>query len=139
MRSDIVYLDAPGRTQDLLNLKWALRAAGYTIGSMWHETGANDIGMALRNHWSTEEIERLQRCDLLVAICEGPNKTPPELAMMAGFALARGIKVCWIGSPVQGLTQFRSVKQYNTAEEFRREIVSRSFSESIAVNERVAA
>jgi hypothetical protein len=139
MRTDIVYLDAPDRTQDLLNLKWALRAAGYTIASTWHESGVNGTGASLRNHWSTEEIQRLQRCGLLVVVSERANAPRPELAMMAGFALARGIKVCWIGLPVQGLSEFRAVQQYNTAEEFRRAIVSPSSSACIAVNERLAA
>jgi hypothetical protein len=37
MRGNDVYLEAPSRTQELLNIKRALQAAGFRIGSTWHE------------------------------------------------------------------------------------------------------
>jgi len=37
MRGNDVYLEAPGRTQELLNIKWTLQAAGFRIRSTWHE------------------------------------------------------------------------------------------------------
>jgi hypothetical protein len=37
MPGNTIYLEAPELTQDLLNIKWALRSPGYAIGSTWHE------------------------------------------------------------------------------------------------------
>jgi hypothetical protein len=36
MRGNHFYLEAPGRTQELLNIKWTLQSAGFRIGSTWH-------------------------------------------------------------------------------------------------------
>lgn len=50
--------------------------------------------------------------------------------MMAGFALARGLRVIWIGSPVRGLNDFRAIKKFNTADDFRRQIFQETYSQS---------
>lgn len=47
MPRNTVYLEAPERTQDLLNIKWALRSAAYAIGSTWHDDNAGAPSVAL--------------------------------------------------------------------------------------------
>jgi hypothetical protein len=37
MSRNKVYLEAAGRTQELLNIKWTLKSGGFRIGSSWHE------------------------------------------------------------------------------------------------------
>jgi hypothetical protein len=93
MRGNTVYLEAPGRTQDLLNIKWTLRSAGYDIRSTWHEGNAIASLLSFRDHWNASSVEQLQICDSLIVICGEGDSSMPELAMMAGFALARGIRL----------------------------------------------
>lgn len=69
MPKNTVYLEAPERTQDLLNLKWTLRSAGYTIGSTWHEGEAITSLLPFRDHWNATSVGQLQICDSLVVIC----------------------------------------------------------------------
>ena len=57
-------------------------------------------------------MEQLQFCDALVAVC-GIDRIVPELAMMAGFALARGLRVIRINAPVGGLNDFQAIQQFN--------------------------
>ena len=139
MPRNAVYLEAPARTQDLLNVKWALQAAGYTIGSSWHEGEVNTSSLAFQNHWNATGLERLQTCDSLVVICGTIDRAAPELALMAGFALACGLRVIWIGSPIRGLSDFRAVQQFDTAEDFRKQILQQMYSRSILNDERLAA
>jgi hypothetical protein len=138
MPRNTVYLEAPDRTQDLLNIKWALRSAGYAIGSTWHEGEAITSLLAFKDHWNARSVEQLQICDSLVVVCNS-DKAIPELAMMAAFALARGLEVLWIGSLVRGLTNFRAVQQLNTAEDFRKQILQQKYSQSTLAHENVAA
>jgi hypothetical protein len=133
-----VYLEAAERTQDLLNIKWALRSAGYVIGSTWHDSDST-TWPSFKDHWNAIGMEQLQFCDSLVVICERGVDTIPELAMMAGFALARGIRVSWIGTPVRVLSDFAAVKHFNSPETFQREIVSAMYREAVWTNERMAA
>jgi hypothetical protein len=95
MRGNTVYLEAPERTQNLLNIKWTLRSAGYAIGSTWHEGEGIKSLLTFRDHWNASSVGQLQICDSLVVICESGDKSVPELAIMAGFALARGMTVFW--------------------------------------------
>ena len=48
----IFYLEAPGVTQDLLTIKWTLRAAGYAIGSTWHDSETSTRLLPFQDHWS---------------------------------------------------------------------------------------
>jgi hypothetical protein len=139
MPGNTIYLEAPELTQDLLNIKWALRSAGYAIGSTWHENEAITSLLAFRDHWTARGLEQLQTCDSLVVVCGNSDKATPELAMMAGFALARGVRVVWIGSPVQAMSDFRAVQQFNTAEDFRKQVLQQMYSPSIPTDERLAA
>jgi len=118
-----VYLDGPDCTQDLLDIKWSLRSAGYEIGSTWHDVEGSLSFLGSAHHWNENRVEQLQICDLLVVVCGDNEKTVLEVPMMAGFALARGLSVIWIGPPVRGLTDFRSVRHYDTAEDFRKQIL----------------
>jgi hypothetical protein len=52
MSKHTVYLEAPKRTQDLLNVKWALRSAGYSIGSGWHDAEAGVPNLGSEHHWN---------------------------------------------------------------------------------------
>ena len=92
MRGKKVYLEAADRTQDLLNIKWALRSAGYSIASTWHDADATK-GPASRYHWNARSLEQLKQCDCLIVICGTCSVVAPELALMAGSALACGIRV----------------------------------------------
>ena len=136
MRPSKIYLEAPGRTQELLNVKWALRSAGYSIVSTWHEA---DASSALQDHWDRSSLEQLQLCDSLVVVCASHSSRAPELAMMAGFALARGIAVYWIGPSPRVLCDFRAVQQFATHEEFRKQVLSRTHAEAASVPDRLAA
>jgi hypothetical protein len=133
-----VYLEAAERTQDLLNIKWALRSAGYVIGSTWHDVDST-TWPRFKDHWNAIGMEQLQFCDSLVVICERGIPAIAELAMMAGFALARGIRVFWIGTPVGALSDSPAVKHFNRPETFQKEIVSAMLWESVGANERMAA
>jgi hypothetical protein len=130
MPGNTVYLEAPDRTQDLLTIKWTLRAAGYAIMSTWHDGGASTSFMSSGDHWNATGVERLQHCDSLIVICGNDERSRPELAMMAGFAIARGVRVIWIGRAVWGLSDFRAVEQFNTVEDFRKQILQQMHSQS---------
>ena len=138
MRGNTIYLEAPDRTQDLLNIKWALLSAGYSIGSTWHN-GDAITWPAFKDHWNAFGMEQLQLCDCLVVICGTRGTVAPELAMMAGFALACGIRLYWIGPLVGGLRDFRAVEQFDSTEIFLKQLLSRKSRESVRNNERVAA
>ena len=139
MRGNDVYLEAPARTQELLNIKWTLLSAGLRIGSTWHDGQATLSTLASKNHWNARSIEQLHTCDSLIVICGKDDRAKPELAMMAGVALARGLQVIWIGPPVAGLSAFRAVCQFNTAEDYRKQILQQMYSQSALTTERLAA
>jgi hypothetical protein len=140
MRQRVVYLEALNRTQDLLNIKWALISAGYTIGSTWHDGEATTSPWALMDHWDAKSMEQLQNCDALVVTSGTVGRAAvPELAMMAGFALARGLRIVWIGSAIAGLSNLKAVQHFNTAEDFRKQILSQMCSQPMSVEGRLAA
>jgi len=139
MRGNDVYLEAPGRTQELLNIKWTLQAAGFRIASIWHEVRGSTSSLSSKDHWNATGFEQLQACDSLVVICGKDDRGIPEMAMMAGLALARGLQVIWIGPPVGGLNAFRAVCQFNTAEDYRKQILQQMYSQSASIAERLAA
>src|SRR4051794_13234798 len=62
------YLEAPGVTQDLLTIKWTLRAAGYAIGSTWHDSETSTRLLPFQDHWSACCAAQLQLCDALVVL-----------------------------------------------------------------------
>jgi hypothetical protein len=132
VRKNDVYLEAPGRTQELLNIKWTLLSAGFGIGSTWHEGQESTSTLSAKDHWNARGVEQLQACDLLVVICGRDDKAVPEMAIMAGLALARGLQVIWVGPPVGGLTAFRAVSQFNTAEDYRKQILQQMYSQSVS-------
>ena len=139
MPSQTIYLEAPERTQDLLNIKWTLKSAGYAIGSTWHEDDESAPSIAVKHHWNANSLEQLQVCDSLVVMCERTGGTPPEVPMMAGFALARGLRVIWIGAPVCGLSDFPAVEQFETAEDFLKQLQRETLSLPAPEAEELAA
>jgi hypothetical protein len=134
-----IYLDGPGRTQDLLDLKWALRSAGYAIGSSWHDIKGSMSFLGSADHWNAKRVEQLQACDWLVVVSGKSDNVVPEVSMMAGFALARGLEVVWIGPPVGGLTDFRAVRQYDSAEDFRRQLLLQMSERPVLTDDRLVA
>ena len=134
-----VYLEAPNATQDLLNIKWTLLSAGYAIGSTWHESEPGSSSGGGADHWNAGRVEQLQVCDSLVVVNGGKDTAVPEVSMMAGFALARGLRVIWIGTPVHGLSDFRAVQQFDTAEDFRWQVLLHANSLPILTDKRLAA
>ena len=73
-------------------------------------------------------------------ICEKSNDAGMELATMTDFALARGLRAPWIGRLVRALAGFRAVQQFDSAEEFRTEILRQVYSSSLdSVSARLAA
>jgi len=139
MRGNDVYLEAPELSQELLNIKWTLLSAGFRIGSTWHENQPNTSTLASKYHWNAAGVEQLQVCDSLVVICGKDDRSTSELAMMAGFALARGLKVIWIGRTVKYLKAFRAVCQFDTAEDYRKHILQQMYSRSVSTTGRLAA
>src|SRR3954453_8059579 len=129
MRGKKVYLEAPGRIQELLNLKWRLKAAGLGIESTWHDVPGSMAGLSVKDHWNAKGVERLQTCDLLVVICGKDDRSISEMAMMAGLALAHGLQVVWIGASVGVLNAFRTVWQFNTAEDYERTLRQHMYSQ----------
>lgn len=139
MPGKITYLEAPDRTQELLNIKWTLLSAGHDIRSTWHDADAVTSPLKLRDHWNAKSLEQMRFCDSLVVICGNGDRSMPELAMMAGFALARGMQVFWVGAPIKGLCDFRAVRQFSTPKDFEKAIVERAHSQSLAKGARLAA
>jgi hypothetical protein len=54
MPKHTVYLEAPKRTQDLLSIKCALRSAGYSSGSSWHDPEAGAPHLGSEHHWNAK-------------------------------------------------------------------------------------
>jgi hypothetical protein len=138
MRANTVYLEARLRTQELLNIKWTLRSAGYRIGSTWHEDEPTNL-LACNGHWNVMSVAQLQACELLVVVCGRNEAATPEMAMMTGFALARGLRVIWIGSEVRGLSDFRGVEQFDTADDFLQQVLKQMYSNVASADQRLAA
>ncbi len=139
MRRQTVYLEAPERTQDLLNVKWTLLSAGYAIGSTWHDDARSTPALAFNEHWNGTSLEQLQACDLLIVFRGKKENAVLEVPMMAGFALARGLRIAWIGTPVRGLSDFHRVQQFDTADDFLKQILEELPSLPILEAERLAA
>jgi hypothetical protein len=138
MPQNAVYLEASEATQDLLTIKWTLRSAGYAIASTWHDSQANRSHWGCAHHWMAGALKLLRSCDSLVVV-SGKTGTPtPELAMMAAFALDRGLRVIWIGNVIDLLRHFSAVEHFDTAEQFRSAIVARMHVQP-AVAEQLAA
>ena len=58
MSKHTVYIEAPKRRQDLLNIKWALFSAGYSIGSSWHDAEAGAQHLGSEHHWNAKSVEQ---------------------------------------------------------------------------------
>jgi hypothetical protein len=134
MSKPMFYLEAPSVTQDLLTVKWSLRAAGYAIGSTWHDTDLN-TGLPRQDHWSTRRVEQLQACEALVVLSGKAEDAARELGLMAGIALARGLRVIWLGPPVPMLSAFRAVELFQTAEDFRKHLVHQQYSPALSLTD----
>jgi hypothetical protein len=126
MSRNTVYLETPDRTQDLLNIKWALRSAGYIIRSTWHDSPAVP---SPKNHWNSGMFKLLPSCDFLVVIAGKNGPARPELAIMAGFALARHLKVAWIGDAVELIADLGAIQHFKDAEQFCRAIVQETYAQ----------
>jgi hypothetical protein len=92
-----------------------------------------------KDHWNAWTVQQLQSCDSLVVICGKNDRAAAELAMMAGLALARGLEVIWIGPPARSLKAFRAARQFNTAEEYRKQVLQKMYSSSASSTAGMAA
>jgi hypothetical protein len=124
MYGNTVYLEAADRTQDLLNIKWALRSAGFIIASSWHDGDATACRSTFNGHCSAQELDALDGCDLLVVVCGRTADASAEMSLTAGFALGRRIQVCWIGGRVELLKNLTGVQVFDTVEQFYRHILT---------------
>ncbi len=127
MRKSSFYLEAASRTQDLLTLKWSLRAAGHAVESTWHEGEVSAAGPANR-HWGAERMEQLRACDSLVILFGRGTQPSLELGVMLGYAVANGLRVIWIGPGSDMLGTFRAVERFETIEDLRKEILQQTGS-----------
>jgi hypothetical protein len=112
------YLEASARTADLLDVKRALRAAGRAIGSTWHDQAATSCPPDANADWIAGRLQELNRCDALIVLCGAKYRTPLQIPLLAGHALARGLQVIWIGSSVRIAGKRRNMAQFETVEEF---------------------
>jgi hypothetical protein len=123
MTRNTVYLEASARTQDLLDAQRALRAAKCVIGSTWHDREAISDSSVAGVDWITERYQELDRCDALIILCGEKQKTKLQVPLLAGYALARGLEVIWIGSSMRVTSKHGKVArgyvvQFDTVEEF---------------------
>lgn len=119
MKRNSFYLEAPGRTRELFDLKSALNAAGCTIASTWHDEDASSSAGIPENEWIAVRMEQLKKCAALVVVCGNKDRTPLQVPFLAGQALAHGLEVIWIGSSVQVAANHRRVSHFETVEQFR--------------------
>ena len=119
----VVFLDASARTQDLLNVKWVLRSAGHSISSTWHDE-RNQQTRSPQRHLSKREFEQLQSSDVLLVVCANMEDVSADVGMMAGFAMARGLKMVWIGPGVDTVSPLQSVRHFDTVDMLRRHLLS---------------
>jgi hypothetical protein len=117
-----VYLEASELTQNVLDIKWRLRSAGYEIGSSWHERQVAVPPVTSADHWNTKSLAELQACDCLVVVSDENDKAALEVPLMVGFALAWGLEVVWIGSSLQGVDDLGGVTQFEKVEDFRSQL-----------------
>jgi hypothetical protein len=114
-----VYLEAPARTRDLLDAQRALQSAEYVIGSSWHDQATTSQALDAGADWIAECREELDQCDALIVLCGEKHTTALQVPLLAGYALARGLQVIWIGSSVRIASSHSSaVIQFATVEEF---------------------
>jgi hypothetical protein len=139
MRGDGVYLEAPSRTQELLNIKWTLLSAGFRIKSTWHEGQGSTSSLSSKDHWNAKGVESYTLVIHWLSSAGRTIKAAPEMAMMAGLALARGLQVVCIGPLVGGLNAFRAVRQFNKLRDYEKQILQRMYSQSVLTAERLAA
>jgi hypothetical protein len=119
MLRNTVYLEAPARTQDLLDAQRALQAAGYAIGSTWHDQPALSNVSDAGADWILERHKELNQCAALIVLCGEKHKATLQVPLLAGYALARGLQIIWIGSSVRVTSDnSRSVTQFDTVEDF---------------------
>jgi hypothetical protein len=112
-----VYLEASARTQNLIDAQRALRAAGWAIGSTWHDEATSPVSES-ETDWITGRLEELNKCDALIVLCGGKHNTPLQVPLLAGYALTRGLQLIWIGSSVRVASDHRNLVQFDTVEEF---------------------
>jgi len=113
-----VFLEAPSRSQDLVTLKWMLRSAGYRVASTWHDSPPP----LFDGHWKSLPIDEMKPLDTLVVLRQAEEAIPGQLGLLAGFALARGVQVIWIGEPIEPLNQLPNVRCFPSLETFRRQL-----------------
>jgi hypothetical protein len=117
-----VYLEAAARTQDLLTTKWMLRSYGCAIASTWHEESILSSS-GHQSHWARQRLEEMKLCDTLVVVRGQEKELPLEVGFTVGFAVARNLKVIWLGSPINLPDCFGTIHFLATLDEFRKQLV----------------
>jgi len=117
----VAFLEAPGRSQELITLKWVLRSSKYEVASTWHD--APPASSAHPTHWTRTRMEELTPFDTLVVLCRDHEDIPAELGLAVGFAIARRLEVIWIGMPLEPLSQFPNVHCFPSVEAFRKHLL----------------
>jgi hypothetical protein len=122
MPAAVVFLEAPGRSQELLTLKWLLRSSDYEIASTWHDASpAASLGP--QAHWGRLRMEEMRPFDTLVVLRRDDEEIPAQLGLTVGFAAARRLEVIWIGVPLEPLSQFRNVHCFPNLEAFQKHLL----------------
>ena len=122
MRCKAVYLEAAERTQDVLNLKWALLSAGYSIESAWHDATPHAISTTTSN-WGERELAAVKKSHILVVLAAHGQAPTTRMATMLGFARAHNIQICWVGAAVEGIQGLHGIEHFKTADDFRRHLL----------------
>ena len=120
--STVVFLEAPGHSQDLLTLKWLLRSSDYEIASTWHDASPA-ASLTSQAHWGGARVEEMRPCDTLVVLRHDDEEVPAQLGLAVGFAAARGLEVIWIGVPLDPLSQFRNVHCFPNLDTFQKHLL----------------
>ena len=135
-----VCLLAPRLTQDLLNLKWAWRAAAHASGSPALDSQVDTWILTPHKEWSRQDLERLLTRGCLVFLCGKGEPISPDLAAIAGFAFARKVPLIWIGPSLPLLERSERVSWFPTAEDCRQQILREIYSpRAHTIPDRVAA
>jgi hypothetical protein len=135
-----VYLEAASRTQDLFTTKWILRSCGYVVASTWHEEPVF-ASSGPHSHWAWPWQQTIKSCDTLVVV-RGPEKElPPDLAYTVGFATACGLRVIWVGRPVDLPGGSGDVQYFATPADLHTQLLSEQEEErrSRALSDPIAA
>lgn len=124
-----VCLIAPKLTQDLLNVKWTLRASAQASGSVWFNYNVDTYVLAPGIGEKPGEIRPLQTYDCLLFLCETGDFIPPALALLAGIRFAQRLPLIWIGAPLPIVPRSEQLQYFPTAKNFEQHTLAEMYSQ----------